>query len=293
MKAQRRHVAERNSPFDRAAVQIQRDEVTVRRLQQRQSVHELGVRLADPGDVRIHFRRAGIRARSVRFAHAGDVRLIARLEEEHTAFHVEGRAAPVRAANQPGPLHGAAQARWREQRTETIFLQLLLSRRLQLRRQIERIVERGALLAECRWPGRERLRGPGVLALDVARWHRTLFDRPYGSTGRAIEHERKTLFRELDDGINLTSGTIGTNRDKVRRRRVVVVPQPVMHDLIVPSAHAGVRIETDERFGKKIGAGTTATVEVVARRAERDEHEAALGVERHRRPGIRVSREAP
>src|SRR5439155_16175650 len=184
---------------------------------------------------------------------------------------------------------GAAQARWREQRTETIFLQLLLSRRLQLRRQIERIVERGALLAECRWPGRERLRGPGVLALDVARGDRTLFDRPYGSTGRAIEHERKTLFRELDDGINLPSGTIGTNRDKVRRRWVVVVPQTVMDDLIVPSAHAGVRVETDERFGKEIGAGTPAAEEIVAGRAKRDVHEAAIGVERHRRPGIRVS----
>ena len=61
MAAQRRRVAERHAPLDRAAVQIDRDEMTVRRLEQRQAVHELGVGVADPRELGVHFRRARVR----------------------------------------------------------------------------------------------------------------------------------------------------------------------------------------------------------------------------------------
>src|SRR6476646_326908 len=66
-----------------------------------------------------------------------------------------------------------------------------------------------------------------------------------------------------------------------------------MDQLVVPLAYASVRVETDERLGKQIGAGAAAAEEIVARRAERHEDEPALGVEGHRRPGIGMSGEAP
>ena len=86
---------------------------------------------------------------------------------------------------------------------------------------------------------------------------------------------------------------VDADRDQVRRRRVVVVPQSVVDDLVVPLAHAGVRVEAHERFGEEVRAGTAAAVEIVARRAERHVDEPALGVERHRRPGVGVAGEAP
>src|SRR5260221_1633453 len=45
----------------------------------------------------------------------------------------------------------------------------------------------------------------------------------------------------------------------------------------------------DERFGEEVRARPPSPVEIVARRAERDVDEAALGVERHRRPRVRVT----
>ena len=82
------------------------------------------------------------------------------------------------------------------------FCSSCLRRRLQLRREIERVVQRHALLGEGRRLGRQRLRRPGVLAGDVARRHRPLLDRPHRLAGDAIEDEREALLGELDDGVD-------------------------------------------------------------------------------------------
>ena len=139
--------------------------------------------------------------------------------------------------------------------------------------------------------GRERLRRPRVLARDVARRHGALFDRPDRLARHAIEHEREALLGQLHDGVDRPA--VDANRDEVGRRRVVVVPQAVMHDLEVPLADAGRGVEAHQRFGEHVGARTAAAVEVVARRAERHVDEAARGVERHRRPRVGVAGVAP
>src|SRR5712691_2966017 len=66
-----------------------------------------------------------------------------------------------------------------------------------------------------------------------------------------------------------------------------------MHDLIVPLADAGRGIEADERLREHVRTGTAAAEEVVARRAERQIDEPTLGVERDRRPDVRMSGVAP
>jgi len=98
MPAELRHIAERHAPLDRAAVQIDRHKVPVRRLEQRQAVHELGVGAADQRDLGIHFRRARVRRGFVGLPHPRDVRLVRRFHEQHAALWIERAAAPVRAA---------------------------------------------------------------------------------------------------------------------------------------------------------------------------------------------------
>ena len=272
MAAQRRRVAERHAPFDGAAVQIHRHQMAVRRLEQRQPIHELRVGVADARVVGVHFRGARVRARAVGLPDSRDVRLVRRLEEQDAGSRVERAAAPIGAADQPGPLHGAAKLGGVNSGPIRYFCSSFLRRRLQLGREIERVVERHALLRERGRPGRHRLRRPGLLALDVARRHRPFLDRPHRLAGDAIEHEREPLLGQLHDGVDRPA--VDANRDEVRRRRVVVVPQAVMDELVVPLAHAGVRIETDERLGEQIGAGAAAAEEVVARRAERHDRRA-------------------
>jgi hypothetical protein len=67
----------------------------------------------------------------------------------------------------------------------------------------------------------------------------------------------------------------------------------VVDDLEVPLAFAGGRIETHERFRKEVGARPAAAVVVVARRADRQVHEAPFGVQRHGRPDVGVAGELP
>ena len=115
-----------------------------------------------------------------------------------------------------------AQRRRGEQRADAVFRELLLGRGLQLRRQIERIVQRDALFGDGRRPGRERLRGPGVLAVDVAWRDGTFLDRPDRRARDAIEYEGKPLLGQLHDGVDRL--TLHADGDEIRGRRVVVVP---------------------------------------------------------------------
>ena len=162
--------------------------------------------------------------------------------------------------------------------------------RLQLRSEIEGIVQRHALLAEWRRRRGNGLRGPRLFALDVARRHRTLLDRPHRRAGNAIEDEREALLRELDDGVDALA--VDGDRDEVRRRRGVVVPDAVVRDLEVPLPLAGRRVEAQERLAVEPGALARAAVEVVARRAHRRVQQPSLHVERHRRPDVGVARDA-
>src|SRR5439155_17176462 len=140
---------------------------------------------------------------------------------------VERRAAPVRAADDPRTLQRALHAGWSKYRAHSEFPHLGLRGRLQLRRRIERVVERHALLREGRRFHGNGLRRPGMLAFDIAWRNGPFFDRPYRLAGDAIEHVRISLLGELDDGVDRLS--IRPNRDEVRRRRIVVVPEAMVN----------------------------------------------------------------
>src|SRR5206468_9699079 len=77
-----------------------------------------------------------------------------------------------------------------------------------------------------------------------------------------------------------------------RRSRHVVVPDRVMHDLVVPLALAGLQIEADEAVAKQVVARTMASVEIRGRIFNREIHEAELFVDRDLRPhaGVAVGR---
>src|SRR5439155_23107378 len=73
--AQRWRIAEGDAPLDRAAIQVDRDEMAVRRLEQWNAILELRVRVADARVLGVDFRRARVRAGSIGLAHARDGRL--------------------------------------------------------------------------------------------------------------------------------------------------------------------------------------------------------------------------
>src|SRR5712691_10779188 len=143
LTAVRRAIRHRRA--DRAAVQIDGREMPIRRFEQWQAVHEFGVRLADARELGVDLRRPRVRARSIGLADADDVRLVRRLHEQHSRSRIERAAAPVRAADESRPLHGALKRGRREQRSDAVLAELFPRRGPRLRCQIERIVERDAL----------------------------------------------------------------------------------------------------------------------------------------------------
>src|SRR5450432_2708345 len=83
-----------------------------------------------------------------------------------------------------------------------------------------------------------------ALAGNARRRHRLLLDRPHRLAGDAIEHIDKSLLCYLRHRLDRLSrhGDI----DQVECGRRIVIPQPVMNELIVPDLLARRRVETHE-----------------------------------------------
>ncbi len=64
--------------------------------------------------------------------------------------------------------------------------------------------------------------------------------------------------------------------DRLRRVRVVVVPDVVVHQLEVPNAFAGFHVERDQACSVEVVSKAIAAVVVVGRRVGRYEDQAAL-----------------
>src|SRR5207244_578842 len=71
-----------------------------------------------------------------------------------------------------------------------------------------------------------------------------------------------------------------------RLRRDVVIPQVVVDELLLPDEPAAPGIEREQRVGEAIGTQAHAAVEVRARRAGWDQHQAVLLIDRHHAPGV-------
>src|SRR5262245_48420834 len=62
-----------------------------------------------------------------------------------------------------------------------------------------------------------------------------------------------------------------------------------MHQLVMPDAFAGARVERHDRVAEEIVARTIAAVEIEARAAEADERDAALLVDRELAPVVNAA----
>ena len=89
-------------------------------------------------------------------------------------------------------------------------------------------------------------------------------------TQRHLRHHR-------DGGRRLA---VALDVDERRRRRHVVVPDVVVHQLLMPLQLAGRRIERDDRVAVEIRAIAIGAVVVGRRRTDRRVDDAALGVDR-------------
>ncbi len=130
-----------------------------------------------------------------------------------------------------------------------------------------------------------------MFARHIARRRGPLLDRPHRLPRQPIEDKHQALLRELHDGLH--RAPTGLNRDDAGRRGQVVVPQAVMDRLEVPFADARRRVQAHDRLGEEVPAGSRASVEVVARRADGQVEQASRLVERHGRPDVGMARDFP
>ena len=114
------------------------------------------------------------------------------------------------------------------------------------------VVDTERLPSERRRVRRIGLRRPALFARHVGLRHRTFLDRPDRLAGDAVEHvEPRGLARHDDD---VAIAPVVADRDQLRRRAGVEVPEVVMHDLEMPQALARARLERDDRRAKEVGA---------------------------------------
>src|SRR5688572_16696214 len=117
-----------------------------------------------------------------------------------------------------------------------------------LRRKVGHFSFGKALLRKRRWLGGERLRRPAMLARYLRARHWPLFDGEQWFAGFAIEQKEISDLGNLRDGVDSLAAVL--DRDQVRRRRDVVVPDIVMHHLEVPDALASVGFERKDAISK-------------------------------------------
>ena len=102
----------------------------------------------------------------------------------------------------------------------------------------------------------------------------------------AIEHEGKRLLRQLHDGPDPTAVDCDVRQN--RRGWQIVVPQIVMHELVVPHAFARLALDADQRVRKQIVARPMPAVHVAGRTRERQIRVAEFFVDADERPQIRM-----
>ena len=135
----------------------------------------------------------------------------------------------------------------------------------------------------CR-PRWERLGGPAPVARGLRHRHRALLDGPDRLPGGAVEDVAEGLLAHLGQGLDRPA----VHRDVGQhgRRRQVVVPQAVVHELVVPDALPGGGLHADQALAEEVGPGAVAAVVVVGRRARRQVDVAQLLVGAHGRPHV-------
>ena len=138
---------------------------------------------------------------------------------------------------------------------------------------------------------RERLRRRRLLAGHRALRHRPLFHAEHRLAGHAIEDEQQPHLGDLRDRGNRLA--VLDDVDQRRRRAEVVVPDVVMHELLVPLALAGRDVDGDERVAVEVVAGMRDADVVAADNRDRDVDDAARFVDREIAPRVGAADRLP
>ena len=134
---------------------------------------------------------------------------------------------------------------------------------------------------------RIRLRRRRFLPRHIRSRHRHLVNGKEGRPRIPIENEGKTHLGELHDGI--TRPVARPQRHENRRGGIVVVPDVVVHGLVVPFALAGRRIESEHAVREQVVPFAEASVKILGGRTCCAEHPAAFLIDRHAAPRVRAA----
>ena len=229
---------------------------------------------------------AARRPRERRTLHqAHDPRHLVRVDVQHPGRGIERRAPPFPPAVQAGEHDRALQARRDELPAASHRPESLQRRAMRLGRALGEHVLGQALARERLGCERQRLRVGRHLTLDVGRRVLPVLDRKQRLAGFALEHEHVTRLGDLRDGVDLAAAA--TQRDQIRGRRQVAIPNVVPHELKVPHALARLSFESEQRVGEQVVPDAVGAIVVVGRRAGGHKYQAALHVERQPRPVVR------
>ena len=131
---------------------------------------------------------------------------------------------------------------------------------------------------------RHHLRFRGLLSGRVAGREGARFHRKERLAGNAVKQVEPALLAGLRDGVDLLA--VAVDGDQGRRGGEVAIPDVMLDGLEVPQALPGARVEGDEGIGEEVVAEAVGSVEVGGGRTGGNEHDAALGVDRHARPVV-------
>ena len=120
---------------------------------------------------------------------------------------------------------------------------------------------RERLPAEGRNDGGEGLGWPRLLAWNVGLRHLSFFDRPQRLARHAVEDVEETRLPSHRDGVHALA--VAAHLDQLRRSGVVVIPEVVMDDLIVPEPLASPRVQREQTIAEQVAPNAIGAIEVV------------------------------
>ena len=243
----------------------------------------------EPVDV-VHVRDFLARGRDE--AEAGQAR-VARGGIDGVGLRIVGRARPVRSAAGGGEREegqrtlDSAQDGGRVDGAELELPRQLHRLRPQRGREVDQVLEEDAVAVVGGRLGRNGLGRRVPLAGDVALLDRPLLDRPDGPAGDAVEDVDEALLARL--GHRLDRAAVDGDVGQDRRRRDVVVPERMVHELEVPLARSGTQVDAHQGLAEEVVSRPVAPVEVVRRGLHREVDQPQLLVDRDLRPHARVA----
>src|SRR3954453_505682 len=150
---------------------------------------------------------------------------------------VEGQSSPIDAARIAGRHDRSAHARGRENAFGTILLDQRAASASIVKRESPGILRRNGRMRNQGWRGWERLRKCSFFLWNIALRNGTFDHIEHRLAGLTIEDEQHAGFGGLHDGGNRFALAIDV--DEHRLSGDVVIPEIVMHELLMPHELSG------------------------------------------------------